>query len=39
MNDVLSCSTKGTKNGTRNWVPVQLKKGAIKFVSSDYTKY
>jgi hypothetical protein len=38
MYDVLPCSAKGTRNGTRNWILVQPRKGAIKLVSSDYPK-
>ncbi len=38
MYDVLPCSAKGTRNGTRKWIPVQPRKGAIKLVSSDYAK-
>ncbi len=36
--DVLSRSAKGTRNGMRNWIPVQPRKGAIKLVSSNYVK-
>ncbi len=38
MYDVLLRSAEGTRNGTRNWIPVQPRKGAKKLVSSDYTK-
>ena len=38
MYDVLPHSAKGTINGTRNWIPVQPRKGAKKLVSSDFAK-
>jgi hypothetical protein len=38
MYDVLPRSAKGTRNGTRNWIPVQPRKGAKKLVSSDFAK-
>ena len=38
MYNVLPRSAKGTRNGTRNWIPVQPKKDAIKLVSSNYAK-
>jgi hypothetical protein len=38
MYDILPHSAKGTRNGTRNRIPVQPRKGAIKLVSSDYAK-
>jgi hypothetical protein len=38
MYNVLPRSAKGKRNGTRNWIPVQPRKGAIKIVSSDYAK-
>ncbi len=36
--DVLPRSAKGTRNGTRNPIPVQLKKGTKKLVSSNFAK-
>ncbi len=38
MYDVLPRSAEDTRNGTRNWIPVQLRKGTKKLVSSDYAK-
>jgi hypothetical protein len=38
MYDVLPCSAEVTRNGTRNWIPVQPRKGAKKLVSSNYAK-
>jgi hypothetical protein len=38
MYDVLPRSAKGTRNGTRNWIPMQPRKGAKKLVSSNFTK-
>ncbi len=38
MYDVLPHSAKGTRHGTRNQIPMQLRKGAIKLVSSNYAK-
>jgi hypothetical protein len=38
MYDVLPCSAKGTRNGTRNWIPMQPRKGAKKLVSNDFAK-
>jgi hypothetical protein len=38
MYDILPRSAKGTRNGTRNRIPVQPRKGTIKLVSSDYAK-
>ncbi len=38
MYGVLPHSAKGTRNGMRNRIPVQPRKGAIKLVSSDYAK-
>jgi hypothetical protein len=38
MYNVPACSAKGTKNGTRNWIPVQLRKGTKKLVSSNFAK-
>ena len=38
MYDVLPHSAKGTRNGMRNRIPMQPRKGAIKLVSSDYVK-
>jgi hypothetical protein len=38
MYDVLPRSAKGTRNGTRNWIPVQRRKGMKKLVSSDFAK-
>ncbi len=38
MYDVLPCSAKGTRNGTRNQIPMQPRKGAKKLVSSDFAK-
>jgi hypothetical protein len=38
MYDVLPRSAKGMRNGTRNWIPVQPKKGGKKLVSSNFVK-
>jgi hypothetical protein len=38
MYDVLAWSANGTRNGTRNWIPMQPRKGANKLVSSDFAK-
>ncbi len=38
MYDVLPCSAKGTRIGTRNWIPVQLRKGTKKLVNSNFAK-
>ncbi len=38
MYDVLPRSAKGMRNRTRNWIPVQPRKGAKKLVSSDLAK-
>ena len=38
MYDVLPRSAKGTRNGTRNRIPVQPRKGAIKLISSNYAR-
>ncbi len=38
MYDVLTRSAKGTRNKTRNQIPVQPRKGAKKLVSSNYAK-
>jgi hypothetical protein len=38
MYNVLPYSAKGTRNRTRNWIPVQPKKVAKKLVSSDFAK-
>ncbi len=38
MYDVLPRSAEGTRNGTKNWIPVQPRTGAKKLVSSDYAK-
>ncbi len=38
MYNVLPRSAEGTRNGTRNRIPVQPRKGAKKLVSSDYAK-
>ncbi len=38
MYNVLPCSAKGTKNGMRNRIPVQPRKGAKKLVSSKLAK-
>jgi hypothetical protein len=38
MYNVLPCSAKGTRNGTRNWIPVQPRKGTKKEVSSIFAK-
>ncbi len=38
MYDVLPHSAKGMRNGTKNWIPVQPRKGAKKLVSSDFAK-
>ena len=36
--DVLPRSAKGTRNKTRNQIPVQPRKGATKLVSSNFAK-
>ncbi len=36
--DILACSAKGTRNGTRNRIPMQPRKGAKKLVSSNFAK-
>ena len=38
MYDVLARSANGTRNGTRNWIPIAAEKGAKKLVSSDFAK-
>ncbi len=38
MYDVLPHSAKGTRNGTRNWIPMQPRKGTKKLVSSNFVK-
>jgi hypothetical protein len=38
MYSVLPCSAKVTRNGTRNQIPVQPRKGAKKLLSSDFVK-
>ncbi len=38
MYDVLPHSAKGTRKGTRNWIPMQPRKGTKKLVSSDFAK-
>ncbi len=38
MYDVLPRSAKGTRNRTRNWIPMQPRKGAKKLVSSNFAK-
>jgi hypothetical protein len=38
MYDVLPRSAKCMRNGTRNWIPVQPRKGAKKLVSSNFMK-
>jgi hypothetical protein len=38
MYNVLPRSSKGTRNGTRNQIPVQPRKGAKKLVSSNFAK-
>jgi hypothetical protein len=38
MYNQLPCRAKGTRNRTRNWIPMQPRKGAIKLVSSNYMK-
>ncbi len=38
MYNVLPRSAKGTRNGTRNWIPVQPRKGAKKLVDRDFAK-
>ncbi len=38
MYDVLAQNANGTRNGTRNRIPVQLRKGQIFLVSSDFAK-
>ncbi len=38
MYDILAQSANGTRNGTRNLIPMQRKKGAKKLVISDFAK-
>ncbi len=38
MYNVLPCSAKGTRKGTRNRIPVQPRKGAKKLVCSNFAK-
>ncbi len=38
MHNILTRSAKGTRNGTRNWIPVAAEKGAKKLVSSNFAK-
>ncbi len=38
MYDILPRSVEGTRNGMRNWIPEQPRKGAKKLVSSNYAK-
>ncbi len=38
MYNLLPRSAKGTRNGTRNRIPVQPRKGVIKLVSRKYAK-
>ena len=38
MYDVLARSANGTRNRTRNWIPVQPRKAQKKLVSSDFAK-
>ncbi len=38
MDNMLPRSAKGTKNGTRNLIPLQLRKCAKKLVSSNFSK-
>jgi hypothetical protein len=38
MYDVLACSAKGIRNGTRNWIPMQPRKGAKKLVNSNFVR-
>jgi hypothetical protein len=38
MYNILPRSAKGTRNGTRNRIPMQPRKGAKKLVSSDFAK-
>jgi hypothetical protein len=38
MYDVLAWSVNGTRNGTRNWIPVHPRKAQIKLVSSNFAK-
>ncbi len=38
MYDILPCSAKGTRNGTRNWILVQPRKGTKILSSSDFAK-
>ncbi len=38
MYDVLARSANGTRNGTRNWIPMQPRKAQKKLVSSDFAK-
>jgi hypothetical protein len=38
MYDVLPCRAKGTRNGMRNWIPMQPRNGMKKLVSSNFAK-
>jgi hypothetical protein len=38
MYDLLAWSANGTRNGTKNWIPVQPRKAQKKLVSSDFAK-
>jgi hypothetical protein len=38
MYNVLPCSAKSTRNGMRNWIPMQPRKDAKKLVSSNFAK-
>jgi hypothetical protein len=38
MYNILAQSANGTRNGTRNWIPVQLRKARKKLVSSNFAK-
>jgi hypothetical protein len=38
MYNVLAWSANGTRNWTRNWIPVQPRKALKKIVSSDFAK-
>jgi hypothetical protein len=38
MYNVLPLSARGRRNGMRNWIPVQPRKGANKLVSSNFAK-
>jgi hypothetical protein len=38
MYNVIPCSAKGMRNGPRNWIPVQPRKGAKKIISSGFAE-